>query len=284
MSIADQKYKALIRDILENGKWDYGGNVRPTYKDGTPSHSQSVFGVQIKFEKGEIPVVTSKRTPVKGSINEVVHWFFRLKSNDVKLAEEMKIGYWKEWMKKNGTIGRSYGHQLKKQKEKMDVGKFFKRRLDQVDAILWRLENDPYSRRIMFAYWNPADVHQKSLQECAWAGEFNVREGQLDFILKQRSLDVLLGCPSNWAGYYALQCAFANLFDYEVGTFTHQIGNAHLYDNQIEKAKYLLEQSEYDQPEIYVNPSVKNFYDYGLGDIKYVNYQCGESIRTDPAI
>lgn len=156
--------------------------------------------------------------------------------------------------------------------------------MDQVDNILYRLKNDPYSRRIMFAYWNPNDVILKPLQECAWAGQFNVRNNKLDFLLIQRSVDTLLGLPSNWAGYYALQCALANIFEYEVGTFTHQMGNVHLYDNQIELAKELLEQPEYKQPDIYVNSDIKNFYDYRLGDIKYLNYNHGKSFRSEVAI
>lgn len=285
MAQADKKYKNLINKILEEGVWDTDGNVRPVYADGTPAHSKSVFGEQVKFEKGEIPVVTSKKTPVQSSINEVVHAFFRMKTNKVSDFEELNIGYWGEWRLPDNTIGESYSAQLAKQKEWIltdDSG--LKQRLDQVDSILHKLKHDPYSRRIMFSYWNANDVHEKALQECAWSGQFNVRGNQLDFLLIQRSVDTILGLPSNWAGYYALQCALANLFDYEVGTFTHQLGNVHLYDNQIELAKELINEPEFEQPEIWVNPDIKNFYDYTVEDIKYINYKHGKSFRSEVAI
>lgn len=286
MSVADKKYKALLQKVLDEGEWDKDGKVRPVYQDGTPAHSKSIFGVQVKFEQGEIPVITSKKTPVQSSINEVVHAFFRLKTNKLEDFRKLGIKYWEDWADKNDTIGKSYGYQLANQKEWMltDEETGLMQRLDQVDAILHRLKHDPYSRRIMFSYWNPKEVHEKSLQECAYTGQFNVRGNRLDFLLIQRSVDLLLGLPSNWAGYYALQCALANLFDYEVGTFTHQMGNVHLYDNQIELARQLINEPEYEQPEIYVNPNVKNFYDYTVDDIKYINYKHGKPFRSDVAI
>lgn len=279
MSIADIRYKQLLIEVLDKGEWDIDGNVRPVYQDGTPAYSKSIFGVQVKFEKGEVPIITSKKTPVISSINEVVHAFFRLKTTDIDTFHKLGIKYWDEWKQDDNTLGRSYAYQLTNQYEYING-----RKLDQVDTILYKLKHDPYSRRIMFSYWNPNDVHEKALQECAWAGQFNVRGNRLDFILIQRSVDLLHGLPSNWVGYYALQCALANVFGYEVGTFTHQMGNVHLYENQIELAKELIESPEYEQPEIWVNPNVKNFYDYGLDDIKVLNYKHGKSFRTDVAI
>lgn len=288
MSVADVKYKEIIKDILEEGASDASGEVRPVYSDGTPAHSYSIFGVQTKFEPGEIPVITSKKTPIQSSINEVVHAFFRMGTNKVKDFEELGIGYWGEWQDEAGTIGNSYGKQLRRQKERItdDSGTY---ELNQVDAILHRLEHDPFSRRIMFSYWRPDEVHLKSLQECAYSGQFNVRpnkdgELQLDFLLIQRSVDVLHGLPSNWAGYYALQATLAELLNFKVGSFTHQMGNVHLYDNQMDLAEELLSEPEYEQPGIYVNPNVKDFYKFRVDDVKYTDYKPGKSFRADIAI
>lgn len=275
----------MLQDVLDNGMWDTDGEVRPVYKDGRSAHSKSVFGKQVEFEQGEIPIITSKHTPVQSSINEVVHAFFRLKTNKVKDFEGLGIGYWKEWGDEHGTIGESYGVQLAKQRELIgSENDPFPLSLDQVDNILHKLEHDPYSRRIMFSYWNPNDVHKKSLQECCWAGQFNIRNNKLDFTLIQRSVDLLHGIPTNWTGYYALQCAFANLFNLEVGRFIHQMGNVHLYDNQIELAKEVIEAPEYEQPTLWINPEVTNFYDYTVDDIKIKNYNHGKRVRADLAI
>lgn len=288
MAIADIKYKELIKDILDNGVWDTDGEVRPVYADGTPAHSKSIFGKQVTFETGELPFITSKKTPIQTSINEVVHAFFRLKTNDVNTFEDLGIRYWKAWADANGTIGSSYGKQLANQKETV-IHDGETMLLNQVDKILHDLKHNPYSRRIMFSYWNPSEVHLKSLQECAWSGQFNVRqneqgEEQLDFLLIQRSVDSLLGLPTNWAGYYALQCAIANLFGFKVGKFIHQMGNVHLYDNQIELAEEMLDAPEYDAPTLWVNPDVKNFYDYTVEDILIKDYKHGKAVRSEVAI
>src|SRR5699024_8976139 len=128
------------------------------------------------------------------------------------------------------------------------------------------------------------DVRHKAHQECAWAGQFNVRSGRLDFTLIQRSGDSLLGLPTNCARYYALQCAIGNVLDFKVRTFTHQTCNVHLYDNQIDLASKVIQAEEYDQPELWVNPEIKDFYQYGLDDIVVKNYKHGEKIRSEVAI
>ncbi|SNZ10035.1 thymidylate synthase [Terribacillus aidingensis] len=303
MSIADVKYKELLQEVLDNGVWDSNGEVRPTYDDGTPAYSKSSFGHQVKFQPGELPIIGSKHTPVKGSINEVVQLFFKMKSVRIEDAEKLGIKYWKEWAQDDSTIGKSYGYQLAHQKELVTIKRDTKLErhedskyylqdvkageqiwLNQVDSLLYNLKENPYSRRLMFSYWNPKHVYDKSLQECAWAGEFNIRGDQLDFCLIQRSVDLLLGIPTNWVGYYALQCAFANILGFKVGTFTHQMGNIHLYDNQIELAKKVITAEEYDQPTLWVNPEIKYFYDYKVDDIKVFDYQHGERIRSKPAI
>lgn len=283
MSIADVKYKQLIQEILDNGEWDTGGEVRPTYKDGTAAHSKSIFGYQVKFEQGENPIITCKHVPVKSSINEVVHLFWRLKSTSKKDMHDLGIKYWDEWLLKDDTIGRSYSYQLANQKHRIDTDNGAKY-LDQVDYVLHELEHNPYSRRIMANYWHPKDDEYKALKECVYGYQFNVRNNTLDMIVTQRSCDTLLGVPSNWIGNYALQCTLANLFNYEVGTFTHQMGNVHLYDNQIELAKKLLDEPEYEQPTICVNPSVRSFYDYTVDDIKVINYKHGKKFKSEVAI
>ena len=74
MSVADKKYKELIKEIAINGVWDKDGNVLPRtrYSDGDVAYSKSVFGVQVKFEQGEIPLLTSKKVFTTTAINEMI--------------------------------------------------------------------------------------------------------------------------------------------------------------------------------------------------------------------
>ena len=77
MSIADIKYKELIKDIYENGSWDSDKEVRAKYADGTPAYCKSVFGKQIIFEEDELPLLTCKKVFTKTAIKEMILFWIK---------------------------------------------------------------------------------------------------------------------------------------------------------------------------------------------------------------
>ena len=76
MSVADVKYKESVRKIYEEGVWDKDEpcEVRAKYADGTPAYSKGVFGVQIKFEEGELSLLTCKKVFTKTAISFYLIW------------------------------------------------------------------------------------------------------------------------------------------------------------------------------------------------------------------
>lgn len=154
---------------------------------------------------------------------------------------------------------------------------------NQVVELLKQIKNNPYSRRLGTAFWNWADVIRKMLQECAWATEWNVRDGQLDLILIQRSADLGLGVVFNWFQYYVLQCMIAHVNGLEVGEFTHQIGNLHYYDRHEETLLEQIKNECYEQPTLKINPEVKDFFDFTPEDIKVENYEHGPFVSMEVA-
>lgn len=155
---------------------------------------------------------------------------------------------------------------------------------NQVTELLYNIKNNPSSRRLMTSFWNYADVDKKQLQECAWSTNWNVRDGKLDLILIQRSVDVGLGLVFNWIQYYFLQCMIAHVSNLKVGKFVHQMGNVHYYDKH---ESYLLEQvnrESFEAPTLWINPEVNNFYDFTIDDFKLINYQHGEKTNYEVAI
>ena len=155
---------------------------------------------------------------------------------------------------------------------------------NQVNELLYNIKNNPQSRRLMTSFWNFADVDKKQLQECAWATNWNVSDGKLDLILIQRSVDTVLGQPFNWFQYSVLQHMIAHVSGLEVGKFIHQTGNVHVYTRHIEDIAKQIEREPFEAPQLWINPEVKNFYDFTIDDFKLIGYKHGEKIPYEVAI
>lgn len=117
MSKADLQYKSIIEDINKNGVWDKGDNVRTVYADGSPAYTKSVFGRQVIFEEGEIPLLTSKHVGWKTAFKEMYMFWIRqtVKKEDF---EKENITIWDEWFLENNTLGKSYAYQFESRPKK----------------------------------------------------------------------------------------------------------------------------------------------------------------------
>lgn len=174
------------------------------------------------------------------------------------------------------TIAKSYGYQMRKQYN------FPQGCMDQVDNVLWLLKNDPYSRRIMWSMYNPNDILQKPLQECAYECIFSVKKGHLDMMLIQRSQDSLVAFAWNECQYAALQLMIAQSVGLKPGIFTHVIGDAHIYDRHIPLVKDLIQREQYDAPKVWLNPYVSDFYAFTIDDLHIQNYKYNDQIKNIP--
>ena len=275
MSIADQKYKQLIKDIHMNGTWDKDQPVRTKYADGTPAYTKSLFGYQVIFEEGEVPLVTCKKMfPITALKELILFWVKQtVKKEDFDKAN---VSIWDEWMIPEGkykdTLGMSYAAQFQKGDR------------NQVVELINQIKTNPTSRRLMTSFWDFENVENKALQECAWATQWNVREGKLDLILVQRSVDTGLGICFNWYQYYALLTLVAHCTGYKVGRFIHQMGNVHYYDRHEESMLNLLKSEEYEQPQIEVVADHTEFFNMTHKDIKITNYKHGYFLPLEVAI
>ena len=108
MSLYDEKYLAITKDILENGYYDNNRTGMPTYK--LPHQI-----MQFNLEK-EFPILTTKFVAFKTAVKELL-WIFKDQSNDVRELQAQNVKIWDEWMMEDGTIGTSYGWVVKKFKE-----------------------------------------------------------------------------------------------------------------------------------------------------------------------
>ena len=104
----------------------------------------------------------------------------------------------------------------------------------------------------------------------------------LNGILNQRSQDVLAANNWNVCQYAVLMHMLAQVCDMRVGELVHVIADAHIYDRHVPIVKELIERPQYDAPKFWLNPDIKDFYQFTTYDIKITDYVTGEQIKDIP--
>ena len=279
MSAADRIFIDMCKDILENGFSTEGEKVRPKWEDGTSAYTIKKFGVVNRYDLSkEFPALTLRRTAFKTCIDEIL-WIWQKKSNN---ENELNSHIWDSWADENGSIGKAYGYQLGV-KHKYKEGE-----MDQVDRVIFDLKNNPYSRRIMTNIYVHEDLSEMNLYPCAYSMTFNVTKRPdssklvLNAILNQRSNDILAANTMNVCQYAVLVHMFAQVCDLEVGELVHVIADAHIYDRHIPIIKELIERPTYDAPTFWMNPEIKDFYQFTVEDFALNNYKYGPKVENIP--
>lgn len=273
MSKADELFIKMCQDIIDNGFSTEGQKVRPHWEDGTPAHTIKNFGVVNRYNlEEEFPALTLRPTAIKLAFDELL-WIWQKKSNNVK---DLGSHIWDSWADETGSIGKAYGYQLGKKY------KFKQGEMDQVDNVLWLLENDRYSRRIMTNIYNFDDLSEMNLEPCAYSMTFNVKGDTLNGILNQRSQDILAANNWNVVQYSLLLMMFAQVSGLKAGELVHVISDAHIYDRHIDIIKELIRRPSYPAPKVSLNKDIKNFYDFKKEDLIVENYEHGKQIKNIP--
>ncbi|MDE7007853.1 MAG: thymidylate synthase [Lachnospiraceae bacterium] len=279
MSLADETFIRMCRDILENGTSTEGEKVRPHWEDGTKAYTIKKFGVVNRYDLSkEFPILTLRKTALKSATDEML-WICQQKSNNI---HDLHSHIWDEWADPEGSIGKAYGYQLgvkHQYKEGM---------MDQVDRVIYDLKHNPFSRRILTNIYVHQDLHEMNLYPCAYSMTFNVtqKKGEdkliLNAILNQRSQDVLAANNWNVVQYAVLLHMLAQVCDMKAGELMHVIADAHIYDRHVPIIEELIERTPYPAPKFWLNPEIKDFYQFTRNDVKVEDYKTGEQITGIP--
>ena len=284
-----KQYLDLVRDVLENGE---------QRQDRTGTGTISKFGYQARFNLEEgFPLLTTKKVFYRG-IFEELFWFLKGETNIRPLAlKNVKI--WNDWpydkyskspefkgetmeefiqkicddekfAEKWGDLGPVYGKQWR------DFGG-----VDQITQLIDNLKNNPFSRRHLVVAFNPAEVDKMALPPCHAFFQFYVSadKKKLSCQLYQRSADLFLGVPFNIASYSLLLCMVAQVCGYQPYEFVHTFGDAHIYLDHIEQVKEQLSREPKKLPKIWLNPEIKNIYDFTIDDVKILDYDPWPTIK-----
>jgi thymidylate synthase len=273
-----KQYLDLLDLVLENG-------VRKADRTGTGT--LSVFGPQLRFDLQEgFPLMTTKKLHLKSIIYELL-WFLKGDTN-IRYLNENGVRIWDDWANGNGDLGPIYGEQWRNWNGES---------IDQISNVIEQIKNNPESRRMIVAAWNPSvlPVSGKSFAEniamgnaalppChAWF-QFYVANGRLSLQMYQRSADIFLGVPFNIASYALLNMMVAQVTNLEPGEFVHTFGDAHIYLNHIDQVKLQLSREPRKLPGMKINPEIKNIFGFKYEDFILEGYDPHPHIKGEISV
>lgn len=263
-----QAYLDLLREVLEQGT---------EKQDRTGTGTRSVFGRQMRFDLRQgFPLLTTKKLHLRSIVHELL-WFLRGDTN-IAYLHENKVRIWDEWADAEGNLGPVYGHQWRRWRGADG------QEIDQMRWLVEEIRRNPDSRRLVVSAWNVADLPKMALQPCHVLFQFYVAQGRLSCQLYQRSADIFLGVPFNIASYALLTHLLAQVCGLEAGDFVHTLGDAHLYGNHLEQAREQLGRSPRALPQVRLDPSVTDLFDFRFEHIAFEGYDPWPAIRAEVAV
>jgi thymidylate synthase len=201
----DEVYKQLVREILTDG-------VQRNTRNGK---TLSVFGASIKFDIAKIglPILSYRKIFTKGVVGEFLGFL-----QDAKTVEEFEaLGcpYWKLWADEDGKLELDYPPR------------------EQWETLIKGIKKDPSSRRHIINVWNHERLDKLSLPCCHFNYQFSVRDGLLDLIWTQRSLDVAIGLPSDLVLSALYLSEVGRRTRLTPGKVTMNFGDTHIYQEHL---------------------------------------------------
>lgn len=276
-----QQYHDALQHILDHG-------VETTDRTGTGT--LSCFGTQQRYDLADgFPLVTTKKLHLRSIIHELL-WFLSGDTN-IKYLKDNGVSIWDEWADENGDLGPVYGYQWRKfprlelvEGTLGDEPLYRAGTVDQISDLVEMIRNSPDSRRLIVTAWNPADVPDMALPPCHSLWQVRVLGGKMHLQLYQRSADMFLGVPFNIASYALLLQMLAHVTGYEVGTFVHTMGDAHIYSNHMEQVKLQLSRNPKQMPQIRIARNVTSLFDFKYEDFEVIGYDPDPTIKAPVAV
>ena len=275
----------LLKNILENGVEAKSRN----------SKTLSLFSPKNLHYNLEytLPVDTIKKSFIRGIFEELM--FVLRGQTDNKILQDNNVHVWdgnttREFLDSRGLnhlpendLGATYGFNLthfgaKYYNCKTDYSKSPNNKgYDQLASVIDLIKNDPTSRRIIINLFDPNQLKHCSLPPCLMLYQFNVdiKRKKLNLMIFNRSSDVFLASKWNCthgAILVHLICSLEGI-DLKPGNLTHNFGDAHIYNNQIEAVKKYIEKEPYPYPKLIIKNKKKKITDFEFSDLKIIGYK-----------
>lgn len=222
--------------------------------------------------ENEFPILQSKKVAWKSAVDEIL-WIMQKQSN---VTAELRSKIWDAWTGEDGTIGKSYGYQVKQKTRGY---------ANQVEYVLETLKKDPSNRQCVINMWNVSELDEMNLVPCTYSSVWNIINGRLNCMLVQRSADYPVGVPFDTTQYAVLVHLFARHLGVRPGVLTHVMADSHIYANQTDGV--LKQLSQYKPKANLANLIIDgptNFWDVKLENISVENYDPMPAIKYEVAV
>jgi thymidylate synthase len=227
-SMYELNYEKLVEKILQEGE----------EKEGRNGTTVSLFGenLTVNLQEG-FPILSGRKLFYKGVLGELAAMLKGPRS--IKDFEDQGCNYWKLWGKEDGTINVDYGNKW------IDF-----RGINQLKNVIDTIKTNPYSRRMIVTGWDPVSLNNLDLPCCHYAYQWHVSvNGELNMMWHQRSVDTMIGLPSDVIFAAAWLIIMANEVGLKPGKIVLTLGDTHIYSEHIIPAyKYLDRTKHYQLP------------------------------------
>ena len=236
MNNVQEQYRGLLSSLVHGGKQK---------NDRTGVGTRSVFGRILRHDMSAgFPLLTTKKIYFNHAVTELL-WILEGRS-DIKYLNDNGLTYWNADYERSGrtdgTLGPVYGVQWRNFNG-----------VDQIKKLIKEIKINPTSRRLVVNAWNAADLDDMALPPCHYGFQIYINDGKMDLMWNQRSADVFLGLPYDFAMYGLLLLMLAKGTGYTPGQLITSLGDCHLYNNHIDQAKQQLSRNFRDLPFVSVD-------------------------------
>lgn len=134
------------------------------------------------------------------------------------------------------------------------AGAYGPKLIDQLSYVVEVLTEDPDSRQAIVNIWRERPRASVDVP-CTLSFQFLIRDKALHMVTTMRSNDVYLGLPYDLFTFTMLQNYLSYVLNVNIGTYIHNVGSLHLYEQHFEKAGQIVYEQHYTH---YKSPRIRN--------------------------
>lgn len=160
---------------------------------------------------------------------------------------------------------------------------------NQFKNIIEQMKELPHLRTHFITPWVPQYIirgkgktQKVVVAPCHGWLHFRILDNKLTVHMFQRSGDVPIGVPSNMVQYGALTMMLAQVLDVEPYEYIHTISDAHIYVDQVDAVKTMLEREPRPLPKMRLTNPTKDLFSFRKDDFELSDYNPHPGIKNIP--